>query len=786
MVFGVGAHRNLKGMTDQAPDTDESSPRDDQRVGMGQAFGLLGGFVAGSVVAGLLAAGLFMPVVGAAGLGAKSMVESFDAMPAEFTASPMSQQTRILAADGSTIATLAEVNRQVVPLTGIAPVMQEAQIAVEDDRFYEHGGVDPRGVARALVATLRGDTQGASTITQQYVRQTLVTTALKNENEAGAEAALERSGVAGIVRKLQEMRYAVALEENLSKDQILEGYLNLVYYGAGAYGVEAAAQRYFSVPASELNLVQSAMIAGMVQRPSYTDPFVRPEETLERRNDVLGRMFATGAITKAEHDKAVDAPLGLDPSTPKTSCPAAVDPYFCDYVSNWMLEQPSLGETVEDRRRMLYRGGLTIETPYRPELAEFARETLIEAVPVEDSKNRGAAMALMEPGTGKVLAIAQNTDYGQGSGQAGVETTVNWSVDAKYGASAGFQIGSTVKPFSLVSAMENGMTPQSRLYAPPSGTPYTVEELGGDKCGFIGRPYRPKNNEGWQSGPMTLATATRESVNTAFVELASQIGVCDIQDTMARMGLHTGLGNPYGTKFVPNVILGADNASPLTLAASYATLAAGGKYCRPIPVVKVSDFEGEGYQIAGADCRQTVAPEAALPTTRILESVMQPGATGEKMALEGDRASAGKTGTADNNVQTWFAGYTPQIAAAAWVGRPNDQRPMRNVYGSTIAGPAWTTVMNEAHKGLPKLEFGEASTTAAPPETAAVPDVVGRSQNSATARLEDEGFTVEVAEEKVPSKDVDFGRVAETDPAAGTQAEEGATVTLRLSGGPQE
>ena len=762
----------------------ESRPSDEGagHEGLGQAFGLLGGVVAGSTVLGLLGAGIFMPVVGAAGLGVKSMVESFDAMPAEFTASPMSQQTRVLAADGSLLATLYEENRQVVPLKEIAPIMVEAQIAIEDDRFYEHAGIDPRGIARALVATVRGDTQGASTITQQYIRQTLVYTALKSDNAEGAEAAMERGGVAGIVRKLQEMKYAIALEENLNKDQILEGYLNLVYYGAGAYGVEAASQRYFGIRASKLNLPQAAMIAGMAQRPSYTNPFERPEATLERRNAVLQRMFATGHITRKQMNDAIKAPLGLKATFPKASCPSSVDPYFCDYVSNWLLEQESFGKTREERQKLLYRGGLKIETTYQPKLANSARKIVKAAAPVAQSKNRGAAIAVVEPGTGKVLAMAQNTEYGQGSGEAGVETTVNWSVDSKYGASGGFQIGSTVKVYGVVAALEAGMTAKTVINAHAAGTRYSVRQLGGDKCGFTGASFGVRNSESKSSGPITLQEMTAKSVNTAFVELSARIGLCGQQELMKRMGLHTGVGQPYGQTHAITVILGADNASPLTLAASYATLAAGGKYCAPVPVVKVTGFDGTDYPIKTEGCTQAVEPKVAFEATRILETVMKEGGTGRALALAGGLQSAGKTGTADGSVHTWFAGYTPQLSAAAWVGRPNRQSPMPGVYGSTIAGPIWQKVMNEASAGMPYERFALNSSTRV--STARVPDVVGRSENSAKRRLQDEGFSVVVADKKVPSDSVDFGRVAQTDPAAGASVPQGTEVTVSLSRGP--
>ena len=269
---------------------------------------LLGAFVATSVVLGLLGAGLVMPAVGATGAVAREGVGVFDALPSDFTAGPLAQQSRILAADGSLIATPYDENRIVVPLARVAPVMRQAQVAIEDSRFYEHGGVDPQGVARAAVSNLRGgDTQGASTLTQQYVKITLQENALRNNDKAAAEAAVARQGLAGYSRKLQELKYAVTVEQQLTKDQILQGYFNLVYYGDQAYGVEAAARHYFGVSASALTLPQAAMLAGLTQRPGATDPVHFPEAALARRNVVLDRMHQLRLIS----DQAVDRGAGL-------------------------------------------------------------------------------------------------------------------------------------------------------------------------------------------------------------------------------------------------------------------------------------------------------------------------------------------------------------------------------------------------------------------------------------------------------------------------------------------
>ncbi|MDO5712498.1 MAG: penicillin-binding protein, partial [Micrococcales bacterium] len=734
--------------------------------GLTQAFSLLGAFVALSMVAGLLGAGIFVPVVGLAGLTAKEAVGTFDALPAEFTASPMAQQTQMLALDGSVIATLYEENRTVVPLSKIAPVMQDAQIAIEDNRFYEHGGVDARGILRAVVQTMQGDKQGASTITQQFVKQTQVYSKLKAGDTAGAEAAQARGGIPGIVRKMQEAKYAIELEKKLSKKQVLEGYLNLVYYGAGAYGVEAAARRYFGVTAAKLTLPQAAMIAGMAQRPTATDPFNYPDKAKARRNDVIARMQATGFINRAAAQKAVATDIELNPMRGKASCPASRDPYFCDYVKAWLMEQPSLGATPAEREKRIYRGGLRIQTTFDPKLSQQVKDSLDARVPIGNARRRGAAAAVVEPGTGKVIALAQNTKYSTDQKNPFGKTSINWSVDAKYGGSGGFQIGSTAKMFGVVTALEQGMSGASNIQAPPDGTRYSAGRLKGNDCGYRGTSYAPFNAESNEHGSMTLQHATAMSVNTAFLQLASMVGVCKERETMKKMGLHTASGGEYGESGMAAVILGADLASPLAVASSYATLAAGGKYCEPVPVTKVTSFDSKTYAVSNGNCKQVIDPVVAYRTTKILQTVLTQG-TGKGIGLPGGRPAAGKTGTSDASMQTWFAGYTPQRSAAVWVGTPVKPSPMRGIYGATIAGPLWEKAIVLTSKGLPQENFKiirDGSSDNADNANNAVPDVVGRSEGSATRRLEALGFNVEVASYKVRAPSISWGRVAYTDP----------------------
>ncbi len=749
------------------------------RSGRGQAFSLLGAFVALSMVAGLLGAGIFVPVVGLAGLTAKEAIGTFDSLPAEFTASPMAQQSQILAKDGSVIATLYEENRTVVPLDKIAPVMQDAQVAIEDDRFFDHGGIDARGIARALFQTMQGEKQGASTITQQYVKQTRVYSALKDEDNKAAEAAQARGGIPGIVRKLQEAKYSIALEEKLSKKQILEGYLNLIYYGAGAYGVEAASRRYFGISADKLTLPQAALIAGMAQRPGATDPFQYPDKAEARRNDVLKRMRETGRISTARMRAAINTPIELNPTKGQASCPASKDPYFCDYVKAWLMEQPALGDTPAEREKRVFRGGLKIQTTYDIDTNAQLKKSLEARIPVGNSRRRGAAAAVIEPGTGHVIALAQTTKYTHGASKKFGETSVNWTVDQRYGGSGGFQIGSTAKMFAVVTALEKGMSANTTIDAPSDGTRYSASRLGGSECGFVGS-YAPFNAESNEHGTMSLRHATALSVNTAFLQLASMVGVCNERETMKKMGLHTAANGLYGESGMAAVILGADLASPLTVANSYATLAAGGKRCDPVPVTDIKAFDGKTYKVSDGNCKQVIDPVVAYRSTRILQSVLTEG-TGRAIGMPGGRQAAGKTGTADLSKQTWFAGFTPQRAAAVWVGTPDPPTAMPGVYGATIAGPLWERAIVLTSKGLPQERFKVLGTQES--QQAEVPDVIGRSEGSATRRLEEAGFQVEVASRKVRANTIPWGRVADMSISAGDFAPKGETITLYLSRG---
>ena len=371
-------------------------------------------FLGVSVLSGLLVAGLALPVVGGLGLVARDSADGFDSLPAELEIPPLPERSRLLAADGSLIATFFYENRVSVPLTEVAPVMRKAVIAIEDARFYEHGGIDLRGTLRAFVNNQAGeDVQGGSTLTQQYVKQVLLEKAqnIKDPDKRRAEmrAATEQS----YSRKLRELRFAVAIEEKYTKQQILERYLNIAYFGASAYGVEAAAKRYFRTTARDLTLAQAALLAGIVQQPTAFDPTRNPEAAMTRRNLVLSRMADTGLADVDEVAAAKAEPLNLkEQKRLGNGCDDSRVPFFCDFVLKTIHNDKVFGAERSDRTDLLLRGGLTITTTLDRTAQKAAQDAVAEYVDPKDAV--ASALVSVQPGTGHVRAMAVSRGFGDG------------------------------------------------------------------------------------------------------------------------------------------------------------------------------------------------------------------------------------------------------------------------------------------------------------------------------------------------------------------------------------
>lgn len=784
---------------------------------------LLGAFLAISVLMGLIGAGLLLPVAGSVGSAAREGVGMFEELPGDLDSNPLAQQSRIEAANGGLIATPAQENRIIVTLDQIAPVMQKAQVAIEDERYYEHGGLDLQALGRALVTNATSDdTQGGSTLTQQYVKLSLQEEARQAGDTDALVALQARSGTEGYVRKLRELKYAVTLEERLSKDEILEGYLNLAYYGDRTYGVEAAARHYFGVRAKDLRLAEAALLAGVVRAPGVTDPVNNPEAAVARRNVVLDKMFEQGMVSEESYRKARDSELELKLRDSQRSCLNSAHPYFCDYVTEWLLQNDTLGATREEREAKLTTGGLTISTTLDPDLSKAIRTTSREFAPQGNKYQLGSAAAMVEPGTGRVLAIGQSSDFDLQESQDRVTaTSVNWSVDKRFGGSEGFHIGSIAKAFSLVSALEQGVPVETTLAVRRPGTvdsegtwinnPEDPQSPQGSthpagiffredfdpECTLGEDHWSVRNAEDENHDPtITLRRSTAASVNTAFATLATQVGTCTIRDTMSKMGLNSADGDAFGAGGAgvpPTFVLGSDNASPLTVASAYATIASGGIYCPPVPVTKIVDANGEEIPLQVPECERVIDEDVAAGVAELMQEVVSLRGSGFRAVLDSGQPAGGKTGTADESKHTWFAGYTPQVSTAVWIGSPgvkydDDLRDIRLgdnfvegwFYGSKFAAPMWKVLMTEALADEPVENFDEPSQTMMQGELRTVPDVGGMSQQQAQEELADAGLAGTAVRIASGSPE---GTALYTSPGAGSQVRSGEPLQLFVSGG---
>lgn len=558
-----------------------------------QLVALFLAFVLVSGVGGVLAAGLLVPLAAGANTATDTAVEVFDELPADLEPGPLSEQSRIYANDGTTrLATFYTENRIVVPLDQVSEPMKNAVIAIEDKRFWEHGGVDVEGIPRAFVNNLTGgSTQGASTLTQQYVKNVLIEQAVRDGDVmAQHEAKADTLG-----RKAREAKLAISLEKKMGKEEILQGYLNIAQFGRSVYGVETAARHYFGVSAKDLNYLQAATIAGITKAPSTYDPTADPEKAQNRRNVVLNTMYQQGYITKEEYDAGLATPisdtLAIQPL--EAGCQASGgSAFFCDYVTKVIMSDPVFGETKAEREALLYRGGLDIYTTLDPNMQAAAEQHAAAAVPADDPSQIEDAIVSIEPGTGKILAMAQNRAFDNTQDPAPNTTAVNYSTDEAHGGSRGFSPGSTWKPFVLAEWLKEGhslydtVNANKRTWIGSRDFHASCKRLGND-------PWTPANSDGPGSGSMTVLKATYNSVNTAYTTIASQLDLCGVANTAKAAGFTPSSKDKTDIEIVPSMILGTQNSSPMHMAAAYATFAAGGTYCQPIAITKVVAGDGE-------------------------------------------------------------------------------------------------------------------------------------------------------------------------------------------------
>ena len=688
-----------------------------------QLLALLLAFLSVSSLMGVVTAGMLVPVAGPTALAAKSVPSVFNELPGDLQTVAPAEESQLLDSSGGVIAHFYDKQRIVVPSANIADVMKKAIVAIEDKRFYEHNGVDATGIARAFVTNL-GDSgrQGASTITQQYVRNSLAERGYLEGDADQVSAATEQT----TERKLREIKYALALEKTQSKDEILTGYLNIAPFGPITYGVEAASQRYFSKSASELNYLEAALLAGLVQSPVQYDPLTHPEAAQERRDTVLATMLDQGVITQEEYDEGIATSVDsmLHPTVSSEGCSGADSSkaYFCDYVLSQFLEDPTFGATRIERERLLKTQGITIRTTLDTAKQDAAYASLTNAIPVGDASGLNDALVSLDPRTGKVLAMAQNTTYGIESGQT----------MANYSANGNFQVGSTFKVFILLQWFKEGHSAYETV-----GSANTFYPNGSFKC-----DGRSITTEGYQvndlagkTGTMNVVRATGQSVNQAFVNMASRVDFCSIFETAYDMGITEDGEVPAP---FPANILGSVSSSPLHMASVFATIANSGQQCKPQSIESVTDRDENVLKEFAADCKEVISPDLANKTAALLTA--SAGQYYTSTRLGDGRPFAAKSGTTDGHANTWLTGFTPSLATAVWVGHGDNSSQevsgvvINGVYHSEIFGETyvgqniWAPYMTQALAGTPIEAVSNANIGATTPQRGATPTPAPKQQ----------------------------------------------------------
>jgi len=749
------------------------------------------------VLAGVVVAAAAFPALGFTGLTAKAASDSFQNLPAELKTPPLPQTSYLFAADGSYITSFYDENRELITLPEVPQVMQDAMVAAEDERFWEHKGVDMQGVVRAFIANQKAGevTQGASTLTQQYVKNILKYSAKNKAERDAAEADTP-------ARKLREMRYAVALEKKYNKREMLERYLNIAFFGNGGYGLGSAAKVYFSKPAKDLTLAEAAMLAGMVKSPTQYNPLAGPKsmaKAKDRRDYILQQMVGQGFVTQVQADEAKKLPITLHPRRTPQSCVTGRADYgfYCDWFLTWWKGQPEFGKSSREREDNLRKGGYRIYTALDPKVQAAAQKAVDERL--NRSHKFATGIVMVEPGTGRVKAMAINRTYSLSKNpNRGPYWKAPNSVNPLLTGSStspGYQAGSTFKMFSMVAALEEGLPLNTRINAPDR---YKSTFAGECKAG--GDRYCPKNASKPMAGTHTMWSAFGESVNTYFVQLEEMATVKASVAAAEKLGVafraNKDIENKASVQKNPNggwgsFVLGTAQVSPLDMANAYATVAARGKRCSPLPLSKLLDRNGKPIPApANPRCSQVIPPDVADAATdaarcpvgdqALSACSIKNGVTARSVGNVTARQIAGKTGTTDDNNAGWFIGFTPNIAGAAFIANPD--HPIETVPNSKIPIDVFKATMSVALAGLPAKNFVKPTSLRAYGIRVQVPDVDGFSVGRATARLTSAGFKVRVSQDRIGSR-YSAGLVARTDPGGGESASKGGIITIFVSNG---
>lgn len=801
----------------------------------GGALGGIVGAVAMSVVAGVLVTAAVTPVVAVTGAAASSTIEMFDRLPNHLNPGQLAQPSTLYAKKSNgkytQIATFYDQDREMVAWDEISQYVKDAAVAEEDPRFFTHGGVDVLATARAVLQNVSGTGfSGASTITMQYVRNVLIQDAMSLPDEDERDAAYNDAMRQDMDRKLKEMRLALSVEKQYSKDEILLGYLNIALFGRQVYGIESAAHYYYNKTAKNLTLAEAASLVAIVNNPSLYQIDL-PENipaNQERRDKILESMLSHGRISQAEYDEAVATPIEPDITPRVQGCAVAEKKlglgHFCDYVQRYIKQDPNFGETPEEREFNFARGGYKIYTTIDLDIQKAGTDAMRASVPAQmDGIDLGAASVSTEVGTGRVLAMVQNRPYNNDPEVLKKNkdySSVNYNTDFEYGGSTGFQVGSTFKPFTLAEWIRTGHSLNDRVNV--NGR--TVQEssfrascMPDGVYGFGSFPFQ--NDNLGTRGTQTVQTAISQSVNGGLVSMQQQMDLCDTFELAQNMGLHRASDQPRWTEedleagnivdpdlvgeikvptlhkedrdltMVPsNVYGGIDEISPLTMALAYGGFADGGTVCTPVPIDKIKGPDGEAVSFEKATCSKGTDPEVAAGVAYALQRNVESGLGRHALSAYGVPHLA-KTGTTDNYVDNWTVGASTKVSTATWVGNAGPIKLWDGTWGRVDTRPLggiqvadtviWPAMMNVADSKYGGDAFPEPEDSATRITMVDIPDLAGKSYEEAEKALRDLGFTPSDGGEVNSSESE--GSVARTEPSG--SAPMGSAVTIYRSNG---
>ena len=744
-------------------------------------------FLGLSTVAGLVLAIVISPLALFSGLMASAGITAFDNLPSYIKPVNTSQASTIWATKNGTpvvVAKFFDENRISIPYEEMSPNIINAVIATEDPRFYQHNGVDVLSFIRASIGqVLHTGTAGGSTITMQYVKNTLVEAAVLAGDKEAAAAATANSPD----RKIKEIRLAIALEKETSKKDILAGYLNIAYFGNQIYGIEAASNYYFGVRAKDLTIAQAALLGGMVQNPENFRPDIAANLPYAkgRRDYVISNMLKHADIThitQAEAQAAIDSPITVHLTHSKSGCEIEqTTAFFCDYAVWTIRNNQEFGQTPADREALLRRGGLDIYTTMDIAVQTAADKATKYWVPPTDKSKIGTATVSVQVGTGRILAMTQNRIFDQTSNPPDGHTAVNYAADVNYGGSHGFQTGSTYKLFTLAEWLKKGFKLNDKVDG-------RVKEWNAtdfaSRCGALTGTWKPNNITKEPDNP-SVVEATAKSENTAFASMASKLDLCDIRDTAASFGVHRADLTPLVS--YPASILGINEIAPVTMAAAVAGISNHGIFCTPVAidrvVVRASNTE---MPVPTTQCTPAVAPEIAAGMIYAMKAVMSGGTGGASNTGDGAQI-AGKTGTTDSGVHTWMTGATTAVGTATWVGNVVGTTTLGHVLihgkpANTIRHDIWRTTMQTVNKLYKPGKFDNPPQSMIDATMITVPNEASRLPTDAVSDLVLNNLYANVMVKQVASSQP-IGTVAGTQPRAGKTVPFGTLVKIYVSKG---